>query len=220
MNDLPDELIGTGEPPHNGTNDSHGGQDTSQRHAQLSQLLSSNPTQPLNIAGSLQNAQNRSPNVGNMTNTLNSVKSPLSNSLASPPHVNVGKTGVSQQHVSVDGNFSSSSATFTMANNISNSTVAMASSVPTAVLKGIPHGSGLTIGHNQMIQNGPLSGPNRSMNTSMGQNMPNISQTNNMLGNMPGQQQMQTHQSLGLAGLTAAQTAQMMKVGIADIKQL
>ncbi|OWF41886.1 CREB-binding protein [Mizuhopecten yessoensis] len=207
MNDLPDELMGTGEPPHNGTNDSHSGQDTtSQRHVQLSQLLSSNPTPPLNIVNSLQNAQNRSPNVGSIANSLNNVKSPLSNSLSSPPHGSVGKSGV-------DGNFPSSSATFTMANNISNSTVAMASSVPNAVLKGIPHGSGLTIGHNQMMQNGPLSGPNRSMSmntNNMGQAMSSMSQANNMLGNLPGQQ-MQTHQNLGLPGLNAAQTPQLMK---------
>jgi len=211
MSDLPDELMGPGpgEPSQNGNNDpqSHNTgsiQDTSQKHQLMSQLLAPNST----LAG-LTNAMqmNRNQNVpGSMT--LNNVKSPLSNSLSSPPHVTVGKPGSSAQHVSgvsADANFVTSSAAFSIANNSNSGAM-----VTSAALKGIgshglnTSGMAVTMGHNQIL-NGPLSGPNRNL----GQNLPIMSQAN-MIGGVSSQQ-MQGHANMGHPNMNA-QNPQMMKV--------
>lgn len=200
---MPDELI-QNEISQNGTNDQHHNQDsTTQKHQQLSQLLSNTP--PSSSGSPLQNvAQSRSPNVGGL-NVNNVVKSPpLTNNLASPPHGPV-KTGT--PHIG-DQNFSTSSAAYTMSNN------AGLVSVSNAVMK--PMGQhintsniGLSMGQHSELLNGPLNATSGSMPSGIGQTVPNMSQAA-IMGNM-NSQQMSGH-SLGHMGLNAQNQQSMMKV--------
>lgn len=173
VNDLPDELS---DYQNNGNTDgdvqnAHGNKDTSHKHVQLSALLQNNPSQSSPVPS-------RSPNI--MNNPLNSIRSPLSNNLSSPPHNNmVGKPASAGN----DLNFVSSSAAFLSNTNTGNNSMP-SSNVMGSHVSSIP--SSMT-GYNQrnpIMPNGPqyaVSGQGRG--TSMGQQLSNLSQPG-MIGNM------------------------------------
>ncbi|CAC5403339.1 EP300 [Mytilus coruscus] len=185
VNDLPDELLGPSESYQNSGNDNDtqnhlGKQDSSQnKHVQLSALLQNNPSQSSPVPS-------RSPNV--MNNPVNSIRSPLSNSLSSPPHNSIIGKPVS---AGSELNFASSSASYMMSNtNTVNSMGTMASNNVMSSLgshaSSIPSGmTGYSIAQrNPMMHNGPqyaVSGQGRG--TGIGQQLSNLPQSG-MLNNI------------------------------------
>lgn len=130
--ELPDDLMGAStNSAQNGPGDSHItsqlSQDTSQKHQQLTHLLkaSANPTPPQpggNNSTSSPQGQgsgppSRSPSVGISTSVANAVKSPLSNSLSSPPHGVLNKSGTPTSHINNDATVPNNSAAYTVANS-------------------------------------------------------------------------------------------------------
>lgn len=185
VNDLPDELLGPSESYQNSGNDNDtqnhiGKQDSSQnKHVQLSALLQNNPSQSSPVPS-------RSPNV--MNNPVNSIRSPLSNSLSSPPHNSMMGKAVS---AGSELNFASSSASYMMSNtNTVNSMGTMASNNVMSSLgshaSSIPSGmTGYSMAQrNPMMHNGPqyaVSGQGRG--TGIGQQLTNLPQSG-MLNNI------------------------------------
>jgi hypothetical protein len=172
VNDLPDELNDYQDTGNtDDVQNAHGNKDTSHKHVQLSALLQNNPSQSSPVPS-------RSPNI--MNNPLNSIRSPLSNNLSSPPHNNmVGKSASAGN----DLNFVSSSAAFLSNTNTGNNSMP-SSNVMGSHVSSIP--SSMT-GYNQrnpIIPNGPqyaASGQGRG--ASMSQQLSNLSQPG-MIGNM------------------------------------
>uniref|UniRef100_A0A0L8G967 Uncharacterized protein n=1 Tax=Octopus bimaculoides TaxID=37653 RepID=A0A0L8G967_OCTBM len=134
---LPDELMSTNnsasDGSHNGTNDSQvpSGQDTSSQrhpHQQLSHLLQptsvsthsgnniSSPQNPQNQGGTGPPSRNQMiANINSSPSINNTVKSPLSGNLSSPPHLS--KAGAASIH-STDLPLTSSSSSFSSSNNV------------------------------------------------------------------------------------------------------
>ena len=237
--DLPDELMSTSDSTQNGPSDAHSignnlnPQDSaSQRHQQLSQLLSSSvPTPSSGTTSSISSS-----NV-NVTNTAlsNAVKSPtpISNSLQSPPHGLQNKTGPpASSHFLLDGNnFVSSSSSFSLASS-SSSTLSASGSIPmpnslSSMPKNMLNPMSTMPQHNVnslgLQQNQMMNGPPHSMGgvrqqvhgmvmPSAGNSMPQgmgMSQSN-MIGAMNNPQM--SRQTLDHAGLMQNSPQQMMKV--------
>lgn len=208
-NELPDELMGGTDATQNGNGslDPHHlqamGQDsTSQRHQQLSQLLSNASTPPNSNQSQGPMVPNRSPNMAGM---ISSLKSPLSNSLSSPPH----SGNKSSVHM-VDMAMASSSASLSMANS-TNTMVSMSNPALMKTMGGHNIGMGnvgMSQTHNSQHVNGPqytTSGlDQRSITTTHGSM--SVSQSG-MLSSV-GNQSMNV-QNLGNAGI---QNQQMLKV--------
>lgn len=231
VTDLPDELMCASDKSsaQNGTTDSGpllGCQDSaSQRHQQLSQLLSNVPTP----ASSATNTSIANTNIS-MNNVLNNaVKSPMSNSLQSPPHGLVqNKPGPpASSHFSSDNNtFVSSSASFSLANSssISLSSMSMPSSMSGSVMNSV------SVNNIQHPQNQVLNGPQYSASSVRqpqvrGMMMPNTNSPmqsqgmgnlgmsqQNMIGAMNNPQM--SRQPLDHAGMIPSTQQQMMKVYI------
>lgn len=180
VNDLPDELLisdyPTGGPTDDVTSALGNKQDsTLNKHVQLSALLqNTNQSNPV---------PSRSPNVMN-NNPLNSHRSPLSNSLSSPPHTSMVGKPVSAGN---DLNFVSSSAVFmSNANSISSMGTMANSNVMSSLgshgnVCSIPSSMGgfsSMAQRNPMMPNGPqytISGqPGQGRNMGPGPQMPNL----------------------------------------------
>ena len=227
VTDLPDEL---NDPSQNGTNDTHmlantGHESASQRHQQLSQILSGAPTPPSSTASSAPNSS-----IGMSNSALNNaVKSPLTNSLTSPPHVLQNKAGppVSSHFLQDNSNFVSSSSLSSLPNSSSTLSSMSLSSMPNSslqnqnpMLNSMPVTSHMNVNmshpQNQMMNGPQYSGGIRPVRgvgmpnagNAMGPNM-GMSQPN--LGNPLNNPQM-SRQGLDHAGLAASSQAPLMKV--------
>lgn len=172
---LPDELMATSDnsSAQNGTDPSHhniGNQDSArQKHQQLSQLLSNVPTPASNANNS---------NIG-MNNALNNaVKSPMSNSLQSPPHGLVqNKPGPpTSSHFPSDNNtYVSSSASFSLANSTSSPLSSMSMSSSMSNMPGnlnMNSLSQLSVNNIPHPQNQMMNGPQYSMSGASGVRQP------------------------------------------------
>ncbi|XP_052796528.1 histone lysine acetyltransferase CREBBP-like isoform X2 [Mya arenaria] len=227
--DLPDELMSTDNgTTQNGTSDgnqqSHSHDSASQRHQQLSQLLSNVPTPASSsVSSSLPNT-----NVS-MTNTAlnNAVKSPLSNNLQSPPHGLVqNKQGQPLSSYLSDNAFVSSSSSFSLANSTSSTLSSMPmSSVPNNMIYSSSMSS-LSVNSIPHPQNQMLNGPQYSMSgvrqpQVRGMMMSNAGNTMNQgLGNLGMSQQnllgtlnnpQLARQPMDHAGMVPNSQQQMMK---------
>ena len=226
VTDLPDEL---NDPSQNGiANDaqllnSTSQESASQRHQQLSQILSGAPTPPSSTTSSVTNS-----GIGMPNSALSyAVKSPLTNNLTSPPHVlQQTKPGMpaSSHFLQDNSNYvssstmslpnSSSTLVSSLSNSIQNQNPMLSSMAATSHLN-----ANMSMSHppNQMM-NGPqysvssvrpvrgVGMPNagNAMGPNMGMSQPNLGNHNNP---------QMTRQGLDHAGLAAASSqAQMMKV--------
>lgn len=236
--DLPDELMSTSDSTSapNGTDTSQhnvGSQDSaSQRHQQLTQLLSNVPTPASSANSSIANT-----NIGINNALNNAVKSPLSNSLQSPPHGLVqNKPGppASSHFISDNNTFVSSSASFSLANSTSSSLASM--SMPSS-MSNMPGSmsmnsmSQINVNNIPHPQNQMMNGPQYAMNGTGGVRQPQVrglmmQNTNNpmqpqSMGNMGMSQQNMigglsnaqiSRQPMDHAGMIPSSQQQMMKV--------
>ena len=228
---LPDELMGpTGSDSlaQNGTmpNDVHQSQtqDTTQKHRELTQLLSqstgtSTPPQRSTASPMMGLPQSKSP-MGVMGNLNNAVKSPLSNTLSSPPHgINVNKPSVSQ-HTGLDQNFIASSGALMGHHNQGLNSNVLKQMVPNlnsmGMGQGVPSMNNMSMGQqNQMLSNGPhysTSGHTqlRGAASNLGQQLPSMT-PQSVMGGMNAPQQMHGHNAMGQQSMLN-QNQQMMKV--------
>lgn len=223
VNDLPDELLGPSDYPTGGGNDDvtsalgNKSDNALNKHVQLSALLqNTNQANPV---------PSRSPNVMN-NNPLNSHRSPLSNSLSSPPHNNMVGKPVSAGN---DLNFVSSSAVFmSNANSVSSmgtmaNSNAMSSLGSHANVSSIPSSmAGFSMAQrNPMMPNGPqyaVSGqPGQGRGMGPGPQMPNLQPTGMMNINP------QMRVNMGHPGLqqnVGNQPTQLLNVSIMSIRVL
>lgn len=236
VNDLPDDLMQGYDGQQGGSSDlqtpihAQPGHDNASLQALLARSTPNSQHSMANSTNTMANASHASATVGAMASAglnVNTVKSPLSNSLSSPSHtatMNKAATATSSHMVGAgDGlpNMNFSMATTVGANPMMNS-MGMKPMGPNAgqMMGGVPGmpGVGMQQPHHNQMMNGPSFPPNmgqmRSMApTTMGNAPPLTIGQNNMIVNsqMP---QMSGHQSMGHVMNVPQNQVQMAKVSI------
>lgn len=189
--ELPDELANPGTSPsisENGTKDLL--PDTLQKHQQLSQLLSSNNT-PVSNSGLGQASL-----IDMGLNSFNAVKSPMQNSLSSPPNISVSKAvststahGLNNDILNVA--YSSSIGTSCAVSNSSIFSMSVANPMSKPMTSQALKNNGTANMHQNQLMNGPHVGLNsgaslqRGVATTMGLSnlQATLSQSPNMMAN-------------------------------------
>ena len=229
--ELPDELRSI--IPENGQNGAKDVQtqqllqENVNRHQQLSQLLSSNSTTGNNVANNNINSPQtpgsvRSPNIDL---ALNSVKSPASNNLGSPPGMGVRKTATpntSTQHsLNHDGNPIMNNTQYNCIASSNNSVMGSTSVVNSLNNKQVTSQTVMNTSSVNMHPGQMMNGPNFTMSggavtRTVASGLPGNLNQGNVLSNALGTNQVGNPQGLSHPGLNANQ-AQLMKVNVISL---